>query len=115
MISSKSLIQRDFQYDQRFIWDNMVREYEDEDDDSVRQNLELAISHKYGLVRWLAPLLELCPPRARPPCLAGQDLPYSPATYSLLTLNISYLIESYIITSYHSFSYLIISYHFPKF
>ena len=56
----------------------------------MRENLELAISHKYGLVRWLAPLLELCPPRARPPVLvlAGQDLPYSPATYSL-PLNLS--------------------------
>ena len=107
MISSKSLIQRDFQYDQRFIWDNVVREYEDEDDDSVRQNVELAISHKYGLVRWLAPLLELCPPRARPPCLAGQDLPYSPATYSLLTLNI--FILSHIISSYRRFSYHIFS------
>ena len=42
--------------------------------------LEFAISHKYGLVRWLGASLELCPPCARPACLAGQDLPYSLAS-----------------------------------
>ena len=65
------------------IWITIIVESkfsDDDDEDDERLNVELAISHKYGLVRWMAPRTELCPPpvpdrtRSGPPIFSAYIL-----------------------------------------
>ena len=83
------------------IWITIIVESkfsDDDDEDDERLNVELAISHKYGLVRWMAPRTELCPPpvpdrtRSGPPIFSA---------YILTSSQHEDHIFSYRITTYH--------------